>query len=58
MSEVYVVSNEQLTNIANAIRTKGETTEYSYMQADKACENEKYHFISYSDIVTSTSSEN
>lgn len=38
--------------------TKGETTEYSYMQADKPCENEKYHFISYSDIVTSTLSEN
>ena len=31
--------------------TDGETTEYSYMQAGKLNENEKYCFVSYNDIV-------
>ena len=32
--------------------TDGESTEYSYLQADKPDENEKYAFVSYNDLIT------
>ena len=35
--------------------TDGETTEYSYLQAGTPAENEKYCFISYNDIASSSS---
>ncbi len=37
--------------------TDGETTEYSYMQGGEPNENEKYSFVSYNDVVKSTSKE-
>ena len=37
--------------------TDGETTEYSYMQSGSPNENEKYCFVSYNDIVPTTSNE-